>query len=211
MRIIGIIVFIVCIIACQPKQESVQEQVAAEPASRLEQEHVLVRPGYADSVNLGLIIDDSFRGSSRRAFHGEVGGAGLTINYGSPGVRGRVIWNGLVSYDQVWVSGSHWATAFTTDKPLRIAEVDVPAGTYALFTIPGKEEWVMIVNKVYDQHLAEEYTEDQDVVRATVTPEAKEFITQRLTWSVLSTGETTGELVMEWEFIRLSLPFEVIE
>ncbi|MFO7145302.1 hypothetical protein B9T16_29715, partial [Arthrospira sp. PCC 8006] len=117
-------------------EKSVQTQDLrnVEGLSQLEQEHTLVRPGYADSVNAGYIKEDEIKGSSRREAKGTIGNAEITINYGSPGKRGRVIWNGLVSYDQVWVSGSHWATAIDFSEAVMVGDTEVPAGMYAFFT-----------------------------------------------------------------------------
>lgn len=139
-----------------------------------------------------------------------VGPAHITINYGSPGVRGRVIWNGLVSYDQVWVSGSHWATAVEISTSIKVQDTEVPAGTYGFYTIPGKEEWTLILNKVYDSHLAEEYKEDNDVVRVTVTPEILEVPVQRLTYTIEGESDS-GAIVMSWEKIRVGMRFDVVK
>src|SRR5688572_19180247 len=73
-----------------------------------------------------------------------VGDAELKINYHAPAVRGRKIWGGLVPYDAVWVTGAHSATSLEVDKDFRLSGKDIPAGKYALFTIPGKDEWTVI-------------------------------------------------------------------
>lgn len=188
-----------------------EEITAEEPElSRLEQEHQLYKPGYADSVNQGLITEDTFKGSSRRIAEGQVGGVDVTVNYGSPGKRGRVLWNGLVSYDQVWVTGSHWATALTFSKDVDVEGTTVPAGTYGFFTIPGTDKWTLIINKVYDQHLADDYDQAQDVVRVEVAPESLDQVVQRLTYMVEPTGDNTGNLSMAWDQVKVSLPFSVI-
>jgi hypothetical protein len=178
--------------------------------SQLETEHELFRAGYADSVNQGMMTDNTFKGSSRRMATETVGGTTVSINYGSPGKRGRVIWNGLVSYDQVWVTGAHWATAVTFDKDVKIEGTEIKAGTYGFFTIPGKAEWTLILNKTYDQHLADSYAEGDDIVRFKVKPENQKKITERLTYSVESTGDKNGKITMAWDEVKVSLPFEVI-
>lgn len=176
--------------------------------SNLEKEHRVELVSYADSVNRGL-REDTVTGSARLEVTGKVGNTTITINHGSPGVRGRVIWNGLVSYDQVWVSGSHWSTAITFSDAVRVNGVDIPAGMYALFTIPGREDWTWIVNKNYDQHLAEEYSQSEDLVRQTVKPTALDHTVQRLTYEVMEKGDKSGFIALSWDKIRLELPFEV--
>ena len=177
--------------------------------SMLEEEHQLERAEYADSVNRGLVAD-LFKGSARREASGKIGNTEVTINYGSPGKRGRVIWNGLVSYDQVWVSGSHWATAVNFSKEVEVAGQKVEAGTYGFFTVPGQESWTLILNENYDQHLADDYDEDKDIVRVTVSPENLDKEVQRLTYEVTSTSENEGDISLSWDRIRVTLPFRTL-
>lgn len=191
--------------SCQSKPTAAEPP--AEP-SQLEEEHKLFRAGYADSVNNGLIADTSFKGSARREAKGKIGASEIAVNYGSPGKRGRVLWNGLVAYDQIWVSGSHWATAVTFSQPVTIQGTSVPAGTYGFFTIPGIENWTLILNKEYDMHLAEEYKPENDVVRLTVTPEAMNETVQRLTYTVRETEPGKGDLALSWDQLRVSVPIE---
>ncbi len=182
-----------------------------ESLARIEEEHALLMVGYADSVNLGIIEPDTFPGSARREATGKIAACDVTVNYGSPGKRGRVLWNGLVSYDQIWVSGSHWATAVTFTHPVKIEDVHVEPGTYAFFTIPGRETWTLILNEVYDQHLAEEYKKNLDVVRVEVKPENLDEVVQRLTYTVEPTGDNSGVIAMAWDQIKVSMPFETLE
>ncbi|TVP50423.1 MAG: DUF2911 domain-containing protein [Mongoliibacter sp.] len=187
------------------KSVQTQDLRSVEGISQLEQEHTLEKESYADSVNAGL-VEDTFKGSARREAKGSIGNADIIVNYGSPGKRGRVIWNGLVSYDQVWVSGSHWATAIDFSEDVMIGDTEVTAGMYGFFTIPGREEWTLILNKVYDQHLADDYEEEEDVVRITVTPEELEEEVQRLTYTVETESGNHGYISLSWDKVKVSLP-----
>ncbi len=165
---------------------------------------------YIDSLNSGLIQEDTLKGSPHRTAMSTINGTHVHIEYSSPGVKGRVIWGGLVAYDKVWVTGAHAATTIRFYKPVEIAGKQIPAGTYALFTIPQKENWQVIFNTHYDQHLADEYNEKDDIARLTVTPE-KDKMAQRLTYSVMATGENTGTVTMRWENIKITIPFKTIQ
>ena len=180
-----------------------------DTSSKLEQEHQLEMVSYADSVNRGL-MEDTFKGSARRETKENFNGTEITVNYGSPGIRGRVIWNGLVSYDQVWVAGSHWATAVTFSDAVSIQGVEVPAGTYGFFAIPGKETWTLILNREYDMHLAEGYDETNDLVRVEAVPVESEIPTQRLTYSLEQAEEGRVNLVLSWEKISVVMPIVLI-
>jgi len=176
--------------------------------SNLEKEHVLEKVAYADSVNAGL-LEDTFKGSARREAKGTVRNTEVIINYGSPGMRGRVIWNGLVSYDQVWVSGSHWATAIYFSDDVLVEGTEIPAGMYGFFTVPGRDSWTMIINKTFDMHLADDYEESEDVVRLTVMPEELEYPVQRLTYEVDAINDTEGIISLSWDKIKVNMPFTI--
>lgn len=152
-------------------------------------------------------------GASKKSIPSEakksIGNTNIKINYHSPGVRGRVIWGGLVPYDQVWVTGAHSATTLQVEKDFQIGDKTIPAGKYALFTIPGKEEWTVIINKNWDQHLADEYAEKDDVVRIKVKPQITEEVMERLKYEIDQTGERRANIIISWEKIRVPFNIEV--
>ena len=67
-----------------------------------------------------------------------IGLSNVTISFCRPGVKGRVIWGGLVPYDQVWRTGANEATTIAFSTDVAIEGNKLAAGTYGLFTIPGK-------------------------------------------------------------------------
>jgi len=109
--------------------------------------------------------------SPRDSITQTVNGATITINYGSPAVKGREIWGKLVPYDTVWRTGANEATRFTTDKDIMVEGKTLPAGTYGFFAIPGRSSWTIIFNSVAKQWGAFKYDASKDVLRVTVTPE----------------------------------------
>ncbi|MFD2600296.1 DUF2911 domain-containing protein [Sphingobacterium corticis] len=163
---------------------------------------------YIDSLNKGLVKVDSLKGSPQRIAMTNVGDAHIHISYRSPGVKDRVIWGGLVPYNQVWVTGAHSATSISFSHSVKIANQHVEAGTYAIFTIPGEDEWIFILNKNYRQHLADDYDEKEDVLRINVKPEQHDM-TQRLTYEVIDSGENHGTVSIAWEKLKLAIPFVV--
>jgi hypothetical protein len=99
-----------------------------------------------------------------------VGLTDIEIDYSRPGVKGRTIFGGIVPYDQVWRTGANNATKITFSTPVKLDGHDIPAGTYALFTIPGEDEWTIIINKNANQWGSFQYDEKADLVRFKVTP-----------------------------------------
>jgi len=99
-----------------------------------------------------------------------VGLTDIEIVYSRPGVKNRAIFGGIVPYGQVWRTGANQATKVTFSTPVKLEGTDIPAGTYALFTIPGEKEWTIIINKGATQWGAFQYNEKDDVARFKVTP-----------------------------------------
>ncbi|NNK11081.1 MAG: DUF2911 domain-containing protein [Flavobacteriaceae bacterium] len=73
-------------------------------------------------------------------------GYDLMVNYSSPFKKGRVIFGELVPYDKVWRTGANEPTQFETKTDIFVKGKPLPAGTYSLWTIPGKEKWQIIFN-----------------------------------------------------------------
>ena len=147
--------------------------------------------------------------SPRQQTMANIGDAHIHIDYSSPGKRGRVIWNGLVAYGQVWVTGAHKATSVDFSKDVKIDGQTISKGKYAFFTIPGADEWTLILNKNYEQHLADDYDAQEDVIRVKVIPKQLEESVESLTYQVVSENEKVGFISVAWDELEVRLPIEV--
>lgn len=152
---------------------------------------------------------DSLRGSVKASATETFQGSNVSINYYSPAVRGRIIWGGLVPLDKVWVTGAHNATYIETDQDLIVNGTRLTKGKYGFFTIPGRDQWKVIFNTRWRQHLADSYNEKEDVLRITVEPDTATPHQERLRYWFNKKSETAGELILHWEKVRLTIPFEV--
>lgn len=85
---------------------------------------------------------------------------------------------------------------------------EIPAGKYGFFTIPGEREWTIILNKVWDMHLADDYKQTEDLVRLTVFPQSLPETVESLTYIVREKSANTAEISMSWDKTKVS--FEVI-
>ncbi|MGD1148718.1 MAG: DUF2911 domain-containing protein [Thermoanaerobaculaceae bacterium] len=135
-----------------------------------------------------------------------VGLTDITITYCRPSVKGRVIWGGLVPYDQVWRTGANEATTIAFSDEVTIEGTKLPAGTYALFTIPGKDEWTVIFSKNPKQSGAFEYKQTEDALRIKVTPHVADNH-ELLTFIFPSVSTESATVAMVWE--KLAVPFTV--
>jgi hypothetical protein len=143
------------------------------------------------------------RPSPPKVFEDSIGGAYVRIDYSSPGVKGRKVWGELVKFGDVWRTGANEATVIMVDKPVLIEGQPLPAGRYGLFTIPQPDQWTIIINAEPDQWGAFEYDENQDVLRATVSPETVEQMAERLAF----VRRDDGKVALAWD--HLQVPFEI--
>jgi len=191
---------VIILTSCNQKQEAKTETTQPVIEKRIV-EAVIIQP---------QTERDTLKGSLKALVTSKIGNTVITINYYSPAVRGRVIWGGLVPIDQVWVTGAHKATSIEIEGPVKIGGVELPAGKYGFFTIPSKDEWTIIINKNWDQHLTDDYDQKDDLVRVKVKPEVESINQERLRYVVESEGGNQGEIVIFWEKLEVSLPVTVL-
>lgn len=126
--------------------------------------------------------------STKEMVTGKINGATITINYGSPAVKGREIWGKLVPFNQVWRAGANDATTFETDKEVIVEGTKLPAGKYSFFIIPNEKECVIIFNKEAKQWGAYKYKEKEDQLRLTVKQKATNLKAEKLVYTIEKNG-----------------------
>lgn len=142
--------------------------------------------------------DDKKPASPRDSVSGTVAGSTLTLNYGSPSVKGRKIFGELEGYGKVWRAGANEATTFTTTKAIKVDGKALEAGTYSFFLIPNeKGPWTAIFNKVAKQWGAYKYDEKQDALRVNVTPK-KSAAQERLVYVITKSGFS-----LKWDTVEV--------
>ena len=147
-------------------------------------------------LSVVFISKSQERASPPKTAEGTVNGAEITVNYGSPGVKGREIWGGLVPLGKVWRAGANEATIFETSKDIMVEGESLPAGKYSFFIIPGEYSSTFIFNKQTGQW-GTQYDEKQDVLRVSVPSGQTNSMTENLTYAVLDDG-----LEVKWEYGR---------
>jgi hypothetical protein len=136
-----------------------------------------------------------------------VGLTDFSIEYSSPGVKGRKIWGDLVPFDKTWRTGANAATKLTASREFTFGGKPVPAGSYAVYTIPGKTSWVVALNSNL-QAAGNDFDAKADVVRVSITPQAIAS-RERLTFLFSGTTDDGARLDLEWEKLRVSVPIQV--
>ncbi len=137
----------------------------------------------------------------------KVGTAKATVSYHRPAVKGREIWGALVPYGEVWRLGANDATTLEITEDAKVAGQALPAGTYALFAIPGKASWTIVVNADPRQWGAYFRDPKKDVLSFPVTPEAGPH-QEWLEFRFLPASRSAVRLEMAWEKLRVGFPLE---
>src|SRR6266705_1385404 len=98
-----------------------------------------------------------------------VGLTDIEVVYSRPSMKGRQIFGNVVPFGTVWRTGANNATKITFSTPVKLNGTDVAAGSYALYTIPGEDEWIIVLNKGVGKS-GTQYDEKEDIVRFKTKP-----------------------------------------
>ncbi len=137
-------------------------------------------------------------------------GNAVKVCYGRPSLRGRAMLGDRIPFGQVWRTGANEPTMLHTSGPMVVAGMDVPAGTYSLYTVPGKDKWEIILNRSVTQWGHESYYTDavraQELGRATVP--AGSLAAPVETFTIRFEPEQNGAsaILLEWEQTQVRIP-----
>jgi len=124
-------------------------------------------------------------------------GKAVTINYNSPRLKGRTIGSDIVPYGEVWRTGANPATTLITAGNLKIGTLDVPAGTYTLFTLPSAKQWIFIVSKKTGEW-GIPYPEGNDLGRTPMISKPMSSSQENMSISFENTKGSSTELHVKW-------------
>jgi len=140
--------------------------------------------------------------SPREKAEGSINKISITIDYGTPSVKGRTVWGGLEQYGKVWRAGANENTTITFDKDVQIAGEKLVAGKYGFFVIPVENgEWTVIFNKKNAEWGAFSYNQEEDVLRVNIKPKFVDKTQEQLKFTV-----DKKAIVMAWDKARLAIP-----
>jgi len=136
----------------------------------------------------------------------DFGLSSIELSYSRPGVKGRKIFGDLVPYGKVWRTGANGATIVTFGDDVTIGGKKVPAGKYGLLTIPGEEEWTIIISRQTDVTSPAAYKQEEDVVRVKSTPYKLPFSVESFTIGVDHITSNSCIIGIMWDDIYAALP-----
>src|SRR5208283_589278 len=138
-----------------------------------------------------------------------VGLTDIEINYSRPGLKGRVVVGKIDPYGKVWRTGANSATRISFSTPVRLQGSRLEVGTYELFTIPGPDEWTVILQKAAKQWGAYQYKEENDVLRVKARPVALANPVETFTIDLNDIRDESATLDLIWADWRVPVKLEV--
>ncbi|MBN8822321.1 MULTISPECIES: DUF2911 domain-containing protein [unclassified Spirosoma] len=131
----------------------------------------------------------------------------ITLEYSRPATKGRAIFGDLVPFDKVWRTGANATTKITFSNDVKVGGKEVKAGTYGLFTIPGKSSWQVMLSK--DLNLGAnvaDYKVANEVARVEVKPTTLPFKVETFTINIADILPNSATLEIMWDKTRVAVP-----
>lgn len=139
--------------------------------------------------------------------HQRVGLTDFTIEYSRPGVKGREIFGGLESYGEVWRTGANSATKIEISTTAMLGGQGIEAGTYSIFTVPGKDSWKFMLNS--DINASENsYSAEKNVLEIELKPK-KIDPRESLLFYFDNIKDESADLIFEWADVSWTIPIKV--
>jgi len=137
-----------------------------------------------------------------------VGLTDVEIVYSRPGVKGRRIFGGLVPYGEVWRTGANASTRISFSTAVKLNGTEIPAGTYALYTIPDNKEWTVIINKDTGATIFN-YNPTNDLARFHATPIQFAKSVETFTIELSDITDESATLDLMWEKTGVPVKLEL--
>ena len=139
-----------------------------------------------------------------------VGITDISVNYSSPAVNGRDVWNAVVPMngDPIpWRIGANMNTTISFSTDVMIEGQPLTAGSYGLHAIPSKDKWTILF--AGNDNLWGSYYLDLEkdvVLKVEVSPEENAH-SEQLDFEFINRTDSSLQVAIQWE--KLSIPFQV--
>jgi hypothetical protein len=141
-----------------------------------------------------------------------VGLTEIEVEYSRPGMKGRTIFgaDGLVPYGQMWRTGANASTKITFSDDVTIMGNELAAGTYALYTIPNKDEWAVIFYKDLSLWgVPREYKQEDEALKVMVKPQTINHEVETFLINIGEVGNSKAHLELIWDNTLVAIPVMV--
>jgi hypothetical protein len=144
--------------------------------------------------------------SSTQEFKQDFALGQITVNYSRPSIKGRTVFGDLVPFGSVWRTGANASTKITFTDKVKFEGKDVAAGTYAIYTVPNKDSWdIMLYSDLKLNGNVAEYKAESEVLRVTVKPATVTEKVETFTMNINNVKADSATLELVWENTRVSV------
>jgi hypothetical protein len=141
--------------------------------------------------------------SQRSVVKQRVGLTDVEVDYSRPNKNDRVIFGGLVPYGKLWRTGANAPTKIKFSDAVTLGGKEIPAGEYALFTIPTENEWTIILSKDAKVQGTADYKQENDAARITAKPEPIPVTVETFTIAMTDVKGASATLNFIWDQTRV--------
>lgn len=132
----------------------------------------------------------------------------VTIDYSRPSLKGRAVFGDIVPYGKIWRTGANAATKITFTDDVQMEGNAVKAGTYALYTIPGQDNWeVMLYKDLSLGGNVADYKKENELVRFRVKPVLSTHQVETFMINLDNITASSAELQLMWD--RVLVPIKL--
>lgn len=162
------------------------------------------------SIGMAQAQIDMPQASPQATLQTKVGLTDVEIVYSRPGLKGRgqKIFGDLIPYGQVWRTGANASTKITFAEEVKVQGETLPAATYALYTIPGENEWTIIFSNNLELWGSMGYKEEEDALRVLVKPISIGYPKETFTIDFSNYTNNSAELTILWDDTMVNIPVE---
>lgn len=130
----------------------------------------------------------------------------IELTYSRPSIKSRRIFGDLVPFNKLWRTGANAATRIALSEPVEIGGKRIDSGTYALYTIPGIDNWDVIFNKGINNWGTDGYKESEDIVRIKADAGRMKNKMETFTIDFSDIAPESCLLNIRWEKTVVSIP-----
>ncbi len=136
-----------------------------------------------------------------------VGMTDIKLKYARPQLKGRKIFGHLVPFNEMWRTGANENTTISFSHRVRIGDVEVEAGKYAIFTKPAVDKWeIFIYTDTNNLDVPNPIDSSKLIYLSSVASMRMENKAETLTINFYDLTEDSAKLGIAWEFTRVLVP-----
>ena len=139
-----------------------------------------------------------------------VGLTDVSVTYNRPSMRGRTIFGNLVPYDKLWRTGANANTVITFGDDVEVGGEPLKAGSYALYTKPGKTNWeVLFYTDTNNWGTPRNWDEAKVAAKFSVASSSLSADVESFTIAINHLSNNGAHLEISWEKTLVAIPFTV--